>query len=162
MNTFFRFILSGLITCFWLVSNAQAIEISGGQSFIPGDYVSLCYESSPDYNLQWAFKGFYERAHLHSFKYSSFGIDALAVFPIDALRLAAGPTIQLENEPWVYRNWDLSRRLNFGITAQAALQWDVSQNISITATAQQKFLLNPSLGSTRFIVSIGLKYSFGN
>ena len=147
---------------FYFSASAQALEIAAGQNFIPGDYLSLRYESSPDYTLNWAVKGFFEKTHVKSLHYSAVGFDLLGVYPIRFLRLGAGPTIQLEREPWVYAGWDLSKRLNFGLTTEAALQFDISENISLTATAQQKFLLNSALGNTHFICAIGIKYSFGN
>lgn len=162
MKNLYRFFLG---CTFWMhhsLAQAQSIEIAAGQNFIPGDYLSLRYESSPDYTLNWALKAFAERSHTRSLKYSAYGFDFLAVYPLRVLRFAAGPTIHLENEPWVYAGWDLSKRLNFGIAAEAALQFDVSENISITTTAQQKFLLNSTLGNTRFICAVGIKYSFGN
>ncbi len=145
-----------------LTSDAQSLEIAAGQNFIPGDYLSLRYESSPDYTLNWSIKGFAERSHAHSLKYSAYGLDLALVYPLRAIRFAVGPTIQMENEPWIYAGWDFSKRLNFGITAEAALQFDVSENISITTTAQQKFLLNSALGNTHFICAVGIKYVIGN
>ncbi len=162
MKNLYRFFLCCALWMFHFSVKAQSIEIAAGQNFIPGDYLSLRYESSPDYTLNWAIKAFAERSNTRSLKYSAYGLDLLAVYPLRALRFAAGPTIHLENEPWVYAGWDFSKRLNFGVTAEAAIQFDVSENISITTTAQQKFLLNSALGNTRFICTIGLKYSFGN
>jgi hypothetical protein len=162
MKNIFLFFLCCIFWMLHSLAQAQSIEIAAGQNFIPGDYLSLRYESSPDYTLNWAIKAFAERSHPRSLKYCAYGLDLLAVYPLRILRLAAGPTIHFESEPWVYAGWDFSKRLNFGVTAETALQFDISENISLTATAQQKFLLNSALGNTHFICAVGIKYSFGN
>lgn len=141
---------------------AQSIEIAAGQNFIPGDFVSLRYESSPDYVLNWSVKGFAQRAHSHSLSYSAYGLDFLVMVPLRMLRLGAGPTMQLEQEPWVYAGWDFSKRFNLGVTGEAGIQLDISQNISLTLTAQQKYLFNSALGNSGFICAFGFKYSFDN
>lgn len=162
MKICYRFLLFGALLAVRFSATSQAIEIAAGQNFIPGDYLSFRYESSPDYTLNWAVRAFFEKTRVKSLHYSAIGLDLLAVYPFRVLRFGAGPTIHLEKEPWIYAGWDFSKRLNFGITTEAALQFDISENISLTATAQQKFLLNSALGNTRFICAIGIKYSFGN
>lgn len=143
-------------------SGAQSLGISAGHSLTPGDYVALRYGQSADYVLNWSAKAFMERSRIKSFNYSAYGIDLMIVYPMRYVKLGFGPTIQLEKEPWVYNNWSSARRINYGLTAEAVLQWDMTDALSLSGFIQQKYLFNPALGHTRFVFGLGLAWSLGN
>ncbi len=160
--------MKAIILCllFGLQLQAQTInnslEIRAGHSLIPGDYVGLRYNLTTGYPFDFSIKAFIDKSRTHQLNYSAIGIDALIEFPFSIFRVGAGPTIQYESEPWVYRGRDFSRRINYGIATEASIECFLTDAFSLTAFANQKYLFSKDLGHFHFVFGIGLKYSFGN
>ncbi|NCI51317.1 hypothetical protein GWC95_15420 [Sediminibacterium roseum] len=143
-------------------ANFGAVELRGGRTVFPGDYVSLRYQHPTNYAFQFSGKLFLEKSKRNHLDYSAFGIDVLAEYPFDPFRVGLGPTVQLESEPWVYRNFSFAQRLNYGVCGEAAAELVLTEAFSLTAFANQKYFFNALLGRTSFVFGVGLKYSFSN
>jgi hypothetical protein len=145
-------------------SNAQpgAFELRAGKNLIPGDYTALRYQLPSNYPFQFSGKIFFEKSRTHQLDYSSLGVDVLVEFPVSIFRVGAGPTIQLESEPWVYANYTFSQRMNYGLCLEGSAELLLTDAFSLTAFVNQKYQFNKNLGRTHFVYGIGLKYSFGN
>lgn len=137
-----------------------AFEIRAGKTAFPGDYFAVRYEHPTNYPIQLSAKIFFERSRKNQLNYSACGLDLLAEYPFDPFRLGIGPTAQIESEPWVYRNYKLSQRINYGICGEAAGSLYLTEAFSLTAFANQRYFFNPLLGRTSFAFGIGIKYSF--
>ena len=78
------------------------------------------------------------------------------------MRVGIGPTVHVESEPWVYESLLLSKRINYGVAAEAAGELRLTDAFSLTAFVNQKFLFNKDLGRSHFVFGIGLAYHFTN
>ena len=148
------------------ISNYQSIEVRGGKSFSSSDYVGLKYRHTTSTMIDVSAAVFLEAFQKNGLHYSNFGLDLMGEYytPIGdntdhafEVKLGLGITANAENEPWILKEYPFSKRLNYGLIAEVAGEWCVSQNFSLTAFAQQKYLLSKLLGNTRFIIGIGIK-----
>lgn len=151
--------------------NGQSLEIRTGQNIRPGDYAAIRYEQPTDTRLNFSAKIFINSNRFSGLHYTSYGLDLLAECSTNpdknsdavfALNLGLGGTVEKENEPWVYGNLKSSKTINYGIAGELTGEWAMSTLFSLTAFAQQKYLFNKDLGSTRFVFGLGLKINFGN
>jgi hypothetical protein len=143
-------------------AHAQAIEIRGGHSLVPGDYVALSYHQPTNFSFGFGGRVFLDKSKTHGLNYSAIGVDGLVEFPFSAIKISGGPTVQYESEPWVYQYRSFSQKLNYGLCVDGSAALYLTEAFSLTAFANQKFLFNKNLGQTHFVFGIGIKYSFSN
>lgn len=150
--------------------NSQAIEIRAGRSLTPGDYVSIRYESYSNIFINLSAKVYMERSKKNGFDYSAYGLDIMTEYytklgqntnHLFELKAGLGATWHLENEPWIYKGWSSSRKMNYGFAGEMVGEWAVAEEFSLTVFAQQKYLFNKALGCTRFAFGIGIKCKIG-
>lgn len=155
-------ILTLLLVLAGSFSSAQSIELKAGSSLIPSAYVALRYEQPTNFDINLSVKVFLDKSRKHGLNYTAFGIDALVEKPFSFMRVGIGPTVHVESEPWVYESLLLSKRINYGVAAEAAGELRLTDAFSLTAFVNQKFLFNKDLGRSHFVFGIGLAYHFTN
>ena len=157
-------LLALIVAMLFIKAAAQSIdnafELRGGKTSFPGDFFSIRFQQPTNYPIQFSAKLFAESSRKHGLNYSAQGIDLLAEYPFEPFRIGIGPTVQIESEPWVYRNYSLAQRINYGLCGEAAAELFLTEAFSLTAFVNQKYFFNPLLGHTSFVFGIGLKYSF--
>jgi hypothetical protein len=148
--------------------NTQSVEIRAGKTLMPTMYAAIKYERVTNSAFNASVKLFYEMLRKNSLNYSCFGLDMLAEYytPVGdntghlfECKLAFGGTVQIENEPWVYKDYAMSKRLNYGLVAELAAEWGMSEVFSLTAFAQQKYLFNRHLEHSSFVLGLGIKFN---
>lgn len=153
------------------ISNYQSIEVRGGKSFSSSDYAAVKYRHTTSTMLDVATAVFLEAFQNNGLHFSNYGLDLTGEYytPVGdntdhafEVKLGLGITANAENEPWILKAYSFSKRLNYGVIGELAGEWCVSQNFSLTAFVQQKYLFNKLLGNTRFIVGIGIKLNLDN
>lgn len=163
------------VVCFLLlyveVTNAQSLSFRAGQSFPSTAYLSLRYEHWTNGPINLSLGAFYERSRKDLLNHSSFGLDLLAEYASNregysngafGLRYGFGVTGDLNNDPWVYKDWSFKRRLNYGLLAEGAGEWFMTDNFTLRLGLQQKLLFNPDLGHYRFLAALGLVWRLGD
>lgn len=164
-----RFLIPVLGLIFTSACSAQQIELRGGSSLFPGMVAGLRYEHYTNSMINVAGGVFVESARRKPLSYSSFGVELLAQYKSDAgednslfaYKLGLGVAGELQSEPWVYKDWPLVRRLNYGVLLDGAVVIHLSEAFGLSALVQQKFLFNKILGTTHFLFGIGLSYHLG-
>jgi hypothetical protein len=148
------------------ITNSQSLEIRAGKTFSVGDYASLRYRHTTSTSLDLSLAAFINVLQKKGFNYSGYGLDLLAEYYTAVgdntnhqfeCKLGFGATASLDNEPWVFRDLPLAKRLNYGICGEVTGEWCMSENISLCLFAQQKYLFNKLLGNYAFSVGLGLK-----
>ncbi|MES2329653.1 MAG: hypothetical protein V4539_08630 [Bacteroidota bacterium] len=148
--------------------NAQSVEVRFGKSLMPAMYAAIKYERVTSTPTNVSAKLFYESMQKNSLDYSCFGLDILGDYytPVgdntDHLfecKLGFGGTVQIENEPWVYKEYPVSNRLNYGLVGEFAGEWAMSEAFSLTTFLQQKYLFNKNLSHTNFLFGVGIKFN---
>lgn len=151
------------------VTNAQSLGLRAGHSLTPADHLSLRYEHWTNSTVNFALGCFFERNKSRGLNYSCYGLDLLAEYassratdsqPLFGWRGGLGATWQLESEPWLYKDIPASKRINYGLAGEGAIECYLSEVFRLSLFASQKYLLRPSLGSTRFCWGLGLTYNF--
>ncbi|MES2006378.1 MAG: hypothetical protein V4450_17805 [Bacteroidota bacterium] len=164
MKSFFSFflLLSG-----WHSANSQAVAIRAGHSLVPDDYLALRYAHWTNGAINVSFGGFAERSRKNNLDFSAYGADLIAEYASNregyqagafGLRSGIGASWQAENEPWVYRDWPLKRRMSLGLVGELSGEWFMAPAFTLKAFAQQKLLFNPDLGRYRLVFGLGLTY----
>lgn len=147
---------------------AQSIGLRIGHSLVPADHVSLRYEHWTNSVINLTGSVFYEQSKANSLRYSNIGFDLLGEYASNrqdelsslfGWRVGFGGTIQNEIETWLFKNNSFSQRINYGFVGEGAFECYLTENFRLSLFAQQKFLLRPALGSTRFAFGIGLTYN---
>ncbi|MDB5229696.1 MAG: hypothetical protein JWN76_501 [Chitinophagaceae bacterium] len=161
MKLFFTMMMTACALC----SNAQAIELRGGQTLFPSDYLSLTYEHYTNRFLNLAGRALFEKSSKRNLQYAAYGADLLVQTSLNdeqefSARAAFGVSVQTELEPWIYKNWKASTRLNYGVLAELSGNWIMTETFSLNLFVQQKLLFNKALGLTRFAFGLGLRYQF--
>lgn len=166
MKTVLWLLMIGLIN-----SNAQTIEIKAGRTLFPADYVCLRYAHYSNSAVNICGSVFLEKTKTYGLAYTAMGADLLAQYDMGLgensdhrfeCKLGLGGSFQVEQEPWVYKDWNFQRRMNYGVLAEVAGEWMMTQTFGLCGLLQQKFLFNKDLGHTRFAFGIGLSYHFNN
>jgi hypothetical protein len=154
------FLLAESFSCF-----CQELELRGGATIMPGIYTSLRYEHYTNSELNVAGGLFMESSNKNNLRYRSYGLDLLTQYSSDrdnensfSFKVSTGVVLQIENEPWIYKDWKLAQRLNYGLIAEGAGFLRLSDAFSISLFAQQKFLFNKILATTHFLFGMGLSY----
>lgn len=157
-----------LVLSFLLITafvNAQTICINAGQSLFPGTYANIRYEHYTNSDINVAGGLFLESSNKHNLRYRCYGMDLLAQYASSrdnentfVFKGSVGATLQIENEPWVYKDWPLAKRLNYGLLAECAGQVNLSDAFGVSLFAQQKIFFNKLLSATHFIFGLGLSY----
>lgn len=145
---------------------SQEIELRGGATIMPGIYTSLRYEHYTNSAVNLAGGVFLEGSRKNRLSYSAMGVDLLAQYktatddrPVFSFKGGLGATGELVQEPWVYKDIGVSRRINYGVLADAAGVLRLTDAFSLSAFVQQKILFNKLTGSTHFIFGLGISYS---
>lgn len=152
-------------------SYSQSIELSAGNNLMPGNYLSVGYEHYSNSLINLSGKLFAEGSRVNGLHYKAYGIDVLAEYgnnqddnagSVFAFRVGLGATGQIESEPWIYSGLKSNQRMNYGFVGVFSVEWWMSENFCLSVFAQQKYLFNTSLGSTRFAFGLGLKFRLSN
>jgi hypothetical protein len=147
------------------VANAQEICLRGGKTILPASYVSLRYIQPSNSPLQFGLGAYYERSHVHNLQYSAVGAELMTELfsPKDrfpekkvSIHSAIGICWQVEREPWLYKDWPLSKRTSFGLMGEVNGYWHLSEAFTLSSFLQQKILFNPLLGRYRLIAGLGV------
>lgn len=150
-----------------IVANAQNVRVQAGQSLLPASHLSLRYEHWTNGTFNLSLGGFYEQSRKNKLHYSCYGLDLLGEYASNregysagpfGLRYGLGATSQIENDPWIYKDWPLSKRFNYGLLAEISGEWFMTDIFTLRAGIQQKILFNPSLGHYRFLLGLGLAW----
>ena len=146
-------------------SFSQTIELRAGQTLFPGMYAAFRYEHPSNSEINLAGGLYLESANKYNLRYRCYGAEILAQYTSDhdnenlfSFKASLGGIIQIENEPWVYKDWNIPKRLNYGIAAEAAGILNLSDAFALSVFGQQKFLFNKILGTTHFLFGAGLSY----
>jgi len=157
-----------LLAISFLQSFSQTIEVSAGQTLFPGLYGGLRYAHPTNSELNIAGGLFLESSNQHNLRYRCFGLDLLAQYSSDrenenvfSFKTSLGTSLQIENEPWVYKDWGIPQKINYGLIGELQGVINLTDAFSISAFGQQKFLFNKILGTTHFIFGLGLSYKLG-
>lgn len=160
------FLLSG-----WLSANSQAIGIFAGRNLFPADYLAIKYFHPSNYPIQLTAQIFLERSKRNSLRYHSYGVivsldyaSRQETFHNSSLnyRLGLGTILQVEHEPWILNGRENLNKPAFGLTGEAAGEWDISSAFSLSAFVQQRWLLKQVLGNRQFLIGVGLIYRLNN
>lgn len=146
-------------------ANAQSISLAAGKSFSPADFLSLRYTHYSNSPFRLSIGAFMESGTKHRLSYSSYGTDLLLHYdPLSGsypersggLSGAIGLNWQVDQEPWLYKDWPFSKRSSFGLSGEVAYQYSLSNAFRIGLFGQQKILFNPRIGRCRWIVGLSL------
>jgi hypothetical protein len=157
--------------CCGMNANAQSLCLRGGKSLVPADYFSLRYTHPTNGKLHFVFGVYHERSHRDLLQYTSFGMDLMTeLYSNHAERLdqglglssAIGLCWQAEHEPWLYKDWPLSKRSSFGLAGEINAHWFLSSAFTLSSFFQQKMLFNPLLGRYRLMGGLGIHYRFSS
>lgn len=152
------------------ITNAQVICLRAGKTVLPSDYLSLKYTHPSNDRFHLSLSSSFERSHYNNLHFSSVGFDVMAELKstntdllnkVFELRSAIGIGWQVEHEPWLYKDWSLSKRSSLGITSEINGYWHLSTTFSLNSFLQQKILFNPLLGRYRLVAGLGLCYRIG-
>jgi hypothetical protein len=151
------------------ISNSQSVEIRAGKTLSLGDYAALRYRHTTSTSIDLSIAAYVQGLQKNGLRHSAFGVDLLGEYytglgdKTDHLfecKLGIGGTVQLENEPWLYKDWPFAKRLNYGACAEVTGEYSMSENFSLSLFTQQKFLFNPLLGKSQITLGLGLVYHF--
>lgn len=158
----FLFYLAISVNCY-----SQSIGILAGNFASPSDYFSLRYSHYSNLPVNGAIGIFGESSLKNGLNYSSYGLDVLGEYAstqgsdgqnVFGFKVGVGASWQIENEPWVYRDWPFKKRMNYGLVGEVAGEWFMTPAFSLSMFAQQKYLFNPALGRYRLVLGLGLAY----
>lgn len=156
-----------LLVCLSVTIHAQTLQLRMGHSFIPASHLSLRYEHWTNSAINLSLGGFMERSRKNNLNYSVYGAELLAEFASNREGLSAGAfgwraglggVWQIENDPFVYKDWPFKRRMNYGLAGELSGEWFMTENFTLRASLQQKILFNKELGRYRFMLGLGLAY----
>lgn len=150
-----------------MIAKAQEICLRGGKTILPAGFVSLRYIQASNSSFQFGLGAYYERSHVHNLHYSAVGVDLMTELfsPKDrfpekkvGIHSSIGICWQVESEPWLYKDWPLSKRSSFGIVGEINGYWYLSEALTLSSFLQQKILFNPLLGRYRLNAGLGVHY----
>lgn len=147
--------------------NLRSIEVRGGLTLTPGTYISVRHERYVNYFMNVSLNVHGEFSNKNRLKYSAYGFDLVgesysllgeSTNHQFELKGGLGLTMQIENEPWIYKNLSSSKRINYGFLGEVAGEWSIAEEFNLTMFVQQKYLLVKELGQTRFLFGLGVKF----
>lgn len=165
-TTMKTFVVSCLILV-RVVTNAQSIGLRYGHSLTPADHLSLRYEHWTNSLVNLSITAFLEKSRFANLNYSCYGADLSAEYstargadalPLFSFRGGAGGTWQTKNEPWLYKELSTSKRMNYGLVAEVAVECQLTDVFRLSLFAQQKWLFKSLPGSKRCCFGLGLTY----
>jgi hypothetical protein len=134
----------------------------------PGLYAAIRYEHPSNSEINLAAGAYLESANKYNLRYRCYGAEIFAQYSshhenenLISFKTALGACVQVENEPWVYKDWNIPKRINYGILLDEAGVIHLSEAFALSIFAQQKFFFNTILGTTHFLFGIGLSYRLG-
>ncbi len=153
-----------------LTGFSQSIELRGGQSIFPANYVSLRYNHYTNSEVNISGGVFTESSRKNRLHYNVYGADLLGQYASScdgddskfSYRAGLGATCQLESEPWVYKDMNTGQKINYGLLGELAGEWNMTNVFSLSVFVQQKYLFNKDLGTKHFVFGLGLAYHFDN
>lgn len=152
------------------LANGQSISLQMGRSLGVGNMVGLRYEHSSNSRLHLCLGGYMEHSQRNGLNYSAYGANLLlngyaTHSSYDegrfGLKTGVGLLWQIENEPWLYRDWTVKQRSSFGLTGELSGCWFMTEAFTLNSFLQQKILFNPLLGRSRFVIGLELAYRMG-
>lgn len=163
--------MKSFVLCLLMVlhgtAKAQSISLRLGHAFNPADHISLRYEHWTNGAVNISLGGFYERSRKSMLNYSGYGIELLGEYATNregyaagtfGLRYGLGVTAMVDNEPWVYKDWSFTKRLNYGLFGEITGEWFMTDDFTLRSCLQQKALFKGDLGHYRFLASLGLAW----
>lgn len=163
MKTFVVYLLIGLS----IAANGQSISLRAGHSFTPASHLSLHYEHWTNGAVNLSFGGFMERSRKNNLNYSAYGVELLGETASNREGFSAGAfgwrggiggVWQVESDPFVYKDWPLKKRMNYGLTGELSGEWFMTESFSLRSILQQKIFFNKELGRYRFMLGLALAY----
>jgi hypothetical protein len=164
-----------LFLCFLVATHyagtAQSISLQLGRSIAPADHISLRYEHWTNNSINFSLGGFFERSRERQLNYSAYGIDLLAEYASNregftqgtfGLRYGLGTTVLIENEPWILKDYPWHKRLSYGLMAELAGEWFMTDNFTLRAGLQQKCLFHSALGHFNFLGHLSLAWKLNS
>ncbi len=151
--------------------SAQSFGLQAGLGAIPSQYFALEYRALSNSNIYLVSKVFGEFGAKYALQYSAYGLDLMGEYSSNSLlntdsrfsfRLGLGLTSQLEFDPWIYSGWSFSKRLQYGISGQTAIEWSMSDVFGMYGFAQQKLFFHRNLGTSHFLFGLGLVFHLPN
>lgn len=161
---------ANIVCLLFLVStilNAQSVSIRYARVLTPADHLSLRYEHWTNGAINLALGGFMERSRKNNLDLSAYGAELQAEYAssrqgyeesVFGYRLGIGGVWQIEHEPWIYKDWSVRQRSSFGLLGELTGEWFLTNNFTLRAFAQQRYLLNQAIGHYRFLMGLGLSY----
>jgi opacity protein-like surface antigen len=144
---------------------SQTFELRAGQTLFPGLYAAMRYEHPSNSEINLAGGVYIESANRYNLRYRCYGAEFLAQYSTDrenentfSFKAGLGVNIQIDNEPWVYKDWNIPKRMNYGLVAEGGGVLNLSDAFAISVFAQQKYFFNKILGTTHFLFGLGLSY----
>ena len=145
----------------------RTVEVRAGRTLVPGDYFSVRHERYMSLFINFVVNAYMENSNKNGLKYQAYGMDFLADYytnigklnnHVFEVKVGLGISGMVVQEPYVYKDWPTSKRINYGLIGEIAGEWAMTEDFSLTLSGQQKYLFNQTLGSTKFGVNIGFKY----
>ncbi len=154
---------------FLLPGKSQLVGIYGGKTMFPGLYAGLRYSHMTYSEINMAAGVYAEVANPNKLLYRATGLDILAEYhsgrdPLAsslAIRAGAGALVQVESEPWVYKDLSWRQRLNYGVLTEVSGIWNMTEAFALGLFCRQNFLFNKLLGSSHFVFGLNLSYRPG-
>lgn len=152
-------------------TRAQEICLRGGKTILPASYISLRFIPPSNNNFRVSFSTSFEKSHRHHLQYSALGFEMMGELQSDKNRFkdqsfgvssSLGLSWQVEREPWLYKDWPLSKRSSFGLAGEINGYWYLSEAFTLNSFLQQKMLFNPLLGRYRLMGGLGIHYRLGS
>lgn len=153
------------------ITNAQNISLLAGKSFSPAEFFTLRYTHYSNSPFRLSLGASLEKGSKHRLSYGAFGSDLSIVYDPTlssypdrrgGLATALGLCWQVDQEPWLYKNWSFSERSSFGLSSEISYNYFLSDAFRLGIFGQQKILFNPRIGRYRCGIGLSLSHMLGN
>jgi hypothetical protein len=164
----FVFSISSLLVNAQAIENSQSLELRYGKTFSVGAYAGLRYRTATSTTLDISIAAFINSLQRNGLNFTSYGIDLMGEYytPVGdntehlfEVKAGMGASCMVDNEPFLYKELPVLKRLNYGVMVELTGEWCVSENFSFTLFTQQKFLFNKNLSGYCFTAGLGIKLS---
>lgn len=165
-------LLMGLVSMVHVVFvSCQSLSMRFARNLTPADHLSLRYERWTNSKLNVAVGGFMEQSRKNNLNLSVYGAELLTEYASNRVgyeagafgfRAGLGASWQIEQEPWLYKDWTIKERSSLGLLGEVSGEWFMTDKFSLRLSTQQKFLLNQLLGRQRFLIGLSLVYKLSD